>query len=221
MAQIADVKTGDAYDAILIPGGGVREGGAVPPWTQRRLEAALTIQTGRELMITLSAGTVYKPLSRDERGYPIFESSAAAAYLLAHGVAPRRILTETISYDTIGNAFFGRVIHVDPRRLRRLLIITSQFHMARTRAIFEWVFGLDPSPGGYDLNFHEVSDEGLDMDLLAARRVKEQDGLRKLTGVMERIHTLRDLHEWLFSEHAAYMVNPPAQNTYGTVLDSY
>ena len=209
------------YDAILIPGGGVREAGALPPWTQRRLDHALSIDTGRELFIALSAGTVHKPLPRTVDGFAIFESNAAAMYLIERGIAPQRILTETSSYDTIGNAFFARVIHVDPRGLRRLLVVTSQFHMARTRAIFEWVFGLDPPPGGYTLHFHEVSDEGLDSEILAARYAKEEEGLKQVKAIMERITTLSGLHEWLFSEHAAYMVDPAPQKVSGAVLDTY
>jgi hypothetical protein len=219
--EMGEMTSSLAYDAILIPGGGVREGGVLPPWTQRRLDYALSIETGRELFIALSAGTVHKPLPRAEDGFPIFESYAAANYLLEHGVAPRRILTETSSYDTIGNAFFARVIHVDPRALRRLLVVTSQFHMERTRAIFEWVFWLDPPEHEYILHFHEVSDEGLDAQTLAARHAKEQEGLRQVQTVMARITSLRGLHEWLFSEHAAYMVNPSPQKASGAVLNTY
>ena len=61
-----------------------------------------------------------------------------------------RILAETCSYDTIGNAFFARTVHTDPRGLRRLLIVNSKFHMPRTEAIFRWVFGAAPDCG-YDL----------------------------------------------------------------------
>ncbi len=48
------------YDAILIPGGGVRAGGKLPLWTVARLQRALEIERG-ELMITLSAGSVHVP----------------------------------------------------------------------------------------------------------------------------------------------------------------
>ncbi len=221
MEQNGEKPDGKTYDAILIPGGGVRPGGVLPLWTQRRLERARALETGRELFITLSAGTVYKPLPRDAAGFPIFESHAAANYLLEHGIPAGRILTETCSYDTIGNAYFGRVIHVDPGGLRRLLIITSAFHMPRTRAIFEWVFGLDPPAGGYRLDFDEVSDAGIDEGILAARIAKEREGLQRLEAVKARIRTLARLHEWLFSEHAAYMVNPSPQKASGAVLDTY
>ncbi len=48
-----------------------------------------------------------------------------------------RIWAETASLDTIGNAYFARVIHTDPAGLRRLLVVNSAFHMPRTRMIFD------------------------------------------------------------------------------------
>ena len=123
------------YDAILVPGGGVGPGGELPLWVRRRLDRAMQIHD-REYLITLSAGTTHKPPPLDERGFPIFESIAAARYLVQRGVDAGKILTETSSYDTLGNAYFSRVIHVQPRDFKRLLVITSAFHMARTESIF-------------------------------------------------------------------------------------
>ena len=55
-----------------------------------------------------------------------------------------------MSLDTIGNAFFLRTIHTDVLGVRRLLLITNKWHMARAMAIFEAVFALPappPTPG--------------------------------------------------------------------------
>ena len=112
------------YDAIIIPGGGVRENGALPLWVTRRLDRAVELHSG-EYIITLSAGTVHKTAILNESGFPVFESAAGANYLLKQGMKPEKILSETISYDTIGNAYFARIIHVDPMELRKLLVITS------------------------------------------------------------------------------------------------
>jgi uncharacterized SAM-binding protein YcdF (DUF218 family) len=106
------------YDAILIPGGGVREGGLLPSWVRRRLDRALELHRG-EFVIALNAGTPHRPPPLDGNGFPIFESVAAARYLISAGILQELILTETHSYDTIGNAYFSRVIHADPQRLRR------------------------------------------------------------------------------------------------------
>ncbi len=140
------------YDAILIPGGGVKNNGELPPWVKARLDHAIKIRD-TEYIITLSAGTVYKCPPRDENGFPIFESVAAAQYLINHVVNPDAILTETSSYDTVGNAYFSRVIHVEPGGFKRLRVITSNFHMPRTKAIFQWMYSLNSQAGEYQLTF--------------------------------------------------------------------
>ena len=45
----------------------------------------------------------------------------------------QRTLAETTSFDTIGNAFYSRNDHCSLAGWRRLLVITSEFHLARTR----------------------------------------------------------------------------------------
>ena len=210
------------YDAILVPGGGLVDHETLPLWVQRRLDRALERYQG-ETIITLSAGTTYKPPPLDPRGFPVPESIASARYLIARGVAPDRVLPETVSYDTIGNAYFSRVIHVDPSGLRRLLIVTSAFHVARTEAIFRWVYGLLPSTG-CELDFEAVSDEGINADALRARIGKEKTGLQQLAAFVPTIADLAHLHRWLYSEHAAYAMPhyflneppppPEAINTY-------
>ncbi len=134
------------YDAILIPGGGVRAGGELPVWVTRRLDRALE-RAGNAWLVPLSAGTPHRPPPLDDCGFPILEARAGADYLAARGAAPERILIEAASYDTIGNAYFSRVVHAIPRGFRRALVVTSEFHMPRTEAVFRWVYGL-AGPGG-------------------------------------------------------------------------
>ncbi len=209
-----------SYDAILIPGGGVRAGGELPPWSIARLERALEIESG-ELIITLSAGNVHVPPPLDEDGFPILESHAAARYLLARGIPSERILTETCSLDTIGNAFFVRLLHVDPLHLRRLLVITSKFHMARTQFIFHWVFSLDSPSEGYELHFEATPNDGLDAETLSAREEKEGQSLDLVHTLSQTINCLPMLHHWLFNEHGAYAVGKLPQRARGNSRDSY
>jgi hypothetical protein len=193
-----------SFDAILVPGGGVRQRGEIPLWVERRLKRAAAIQQG-EPIILLSAGTPYKPPPLDSLGFPIFESRAAAAYLLAHGIPASQLLTETSSYETIGNAYFSKAIHVDPRGFRRLLVITSSFHMPRAEAAFRWVYEMGDV--SYDLNFESVPDDGLDAGTLAIRVEKERRGLASLATLRARIRTPIEFHRWLFTEHKAYAVS--------------
>lgn len=209
------------FDAILIPGGGVRAGGKLPPWVRNRLDRVLERHRGEYLM-ALSAGTPHRPPPLDGDGFPIFESTAAARYLLEQGVSPDRILTETCSYDTIGNAYFAKTIHADPLGLKKLLIVTSAFHLPRVEAVFRWVFGLEGSLHSYQLDFEAVPDEGLPAEALAARQEKERRSLTQLQPTIEKINTVLVFHHWLFAEHKAYAAaSPPNRNSSSAAINSY
>lgn len=211
----------ERYDAILIPGGGVRAGGELPEWSKRRFDRALTYRDTRYI-ICLSAGTSHRPPPLDEKGFPIYESVAGARYLLAAGVDESKIVTETCSYDTIGNAYFSRLIHVQPLRLKRLLVITSEFHFPRTKEIFTWVYGLETGYLEVNLDFVAVSDEGLDAGMLAARREKEAAGLENVKKLGRSIRSLGELHQWLFTQHDAYRAGyRNTSNISDFAIDSY
>jgi len=211
-----------AHDAILVPGGGVREGGELPLWVKRRFDRVVEIFKD-EHVITLSAGTLLKPPPLDDRGFPIIESVAGAQYLISKGIPTKKILVETCSYDTIGNGFFARTIHVDTRGFRKLLIITSEFHMPRTESIFKWVFSLPPTSLRYELGFETVSDVGMDEKALKTRKLAEKANLAKFTITKSRIHTLEELHKWLFTKHDAYSmsIRPPQFKISENLLKTY
>ena len=123
---------------------------------------------------------------------------------MERGVPPERILTETQSYDTIGNAFFSRVIHVDPLGWQRLLVITSDFHLPRTEAVFRWMFGLEPRRADYEVHFECVDDPTMPPDLLKEREAKERISLESFLQMKDRIATLAECHRWIFTGHGAY-----------------
>jgi hypothetical protein len=211
------------YDAILIPGGGLLADGVLPPWTVSRLELALARWSG-ELLIPLSAATTHRPLPLDADGRALFESLQAARYLRAHGVPATGIAIECASYDTIGNAWFSRVLHADPLGLARLLVVTSQFHIARTEACFRWVYGLHPSPPGCELTFEASPNTGLGAEALHARIQREAESTAAVEALARRVTTVADFHRWLHTEHRAYSVaglNDAPDRVAGAVLDTY
>jgi hypothetical protein len=195
------------YDAVLIPGGGVREDGILPPWVTPRFDRALELAAGACFM-PLSAGTTHRPPPLDSRGFPISEARAGAAYLMSRGVESRNILMEESSLDTVGNAWFSRMIHVVPRGFERLLVITSAFHMPRTEAVFRWVYELDGPGPRCKLTFEEVPDIGIDAGDLRARLAKEAASIRLVDALRTQITTLPQFHEWLFTVHGAYAAKP-------------
>jgi len=207
-------------DAILVPGGGLTETGQLPLWTRRRLDRALELHND-QFIITLSAGTVHKPPAIDAQGFPLFECTAAANYLIEKGTDPKKILREHASYDTIGNAYFARVIHTDPRQWRRLLVITSEFHVRRTQEIFNWIFSLDRLGRPYEMEFMAVTDEGIGPKIIQARIQKEQRALQNVRQLKANIKTLKQFHEWLFVSHGAYSLAAGPHRESGDLLKSY
>jgi hypothetical protein len=211
---------GKYFDALLIPGGGFTETGDLPKWTKRRLDRAAELWNG-EYVITLSASTVHKPPELDSGGFPVYECTAAAHYLIAKGVQAAKILREHASYDTIGNAYFSRVMHTDPRHWRKLLVITSEFHIKRTEEIFRWVFSLnDPQPP-YSIEFVSVTDKGIEPKILLPRIKKEKASLADVAALKKRIRTLQDFHDWLFTSHGAYSVSTKPKRHRGDILETY
>jgi hypothetical protein len=125
------------------------------------------------------------------------------------------LLIETSSYDTIGNAFWARTSHIDVRGWSDLLIITSSFHMDRTKQIFDWVFALPSDAaaqtvqktvettephtdsehttmrkstvGRFRLTYVEASDEGLSPEMIKTRREKEQKSLETVKELEQQV----------------------------------
>jgi uncharacterized SAM-binding protein YcdF (DUF218 family) len=207
-------------DATIIPGASVRADGELPPWTLDRLERVVKHYQG-EYVLLLSAGTVHRPPPLDKAGFPIFESVAAGHYLLGRGIPPARIRCETCSYDTIGNAYFVRLLYVDPLGLRRLHVLVPEYHLSRIESIFTWVFGLDVPIPPYDLTFEGTPNLGFSAANLQARRERERASLAALDGIRSRITNLRQFHEWLYTEHEVYAVNLSPRRAAGEVLNSY
>jgi hypothetical protein len=191
-----------AYDAILVLGGGLRKNGELPEHAKRRLDLALQRQSG-EPIVALSAATAHLPAVLDGDGRLFFESTAGARYLIERGIDPGRIFCESTAYDTIGNGYFSRVQIVDPMGWRRLLVITSEFHVARTEAIFRWIYSLD-APGRFALDFAASANDGLSDAGLSARRLHEEASLSVVEELRERLTSLRALAGWLFTQHGQY-----------------
>lgn len=193
------------YDAILIPGGGLDVQHALPhPWVCARLDAALALKHKTRYFILLSRGTTHKPPLYDYRGFPISEADASAKYLLENGVEdPARILLDTWSLDTIGNAYFARLMMCDPMGMRRLCIITSMFHMNRTKLIFEWIFSLDGRHTKID--FVCTPDRGMSSIQSATRSEKEKGSIQHLTAnTIPKVSSMTKLAHFVLIQHQAY-----------------
>jgi len=220
---------------IVILGGGLQSNGDVPKHTILRLERAkeLYFSLKKEnpsqevLLITLSGGTTHKPSPLDAEGFPIAESSSAAKVLInVMEIPTEHVLEEAFSLDTLGNAYFLRTVHLQNAAFDKLIVITNDWHMPRTRALFDFVFSLpgDTSCLDYFSIFHyfplpsctlsissstlisyESVGSGLSELLLAARKEREKASLVSfIDKVKPFINDMKQMHSFMFNKHSAY-----------------
>ncbi|QQG40278.1 MAG: YdcF family protein [Candidatus Aenigmatarchaeota archaeon] len=211
---------GSKADAIVVLGGGLTSDGGLPKWTVARLEEALKLYTG-QYVVVLGGMSVHVPAVLDADKFPVFEAFVEADYLTRRGVDPLRVLKQWASFDTIGEAFFTRVMHTDPLNIRRLIVITSEFHMPRTRELFTWIFGLDGPRPPYELEFVATPNEGMDADILAIRLAKEDKALEEMRPIMKSVRSMEEFHRYLFSRHGAYAVAKKVSRESGDILKTY
>jgi len=207
-------------DAIFVLAGGLKNNGNVHEWVIRRLDLAYNIYKTKKdnslKIICLGGGTYHKPPILNKDSYIVHESTACAEYLIQLGVNPKNVYKEWASYDTIANSYFANVNFIYPMKLKHILLITSEFHMKRTIAIFNWIKSLNKN--NYQMYFEAVPDQGLDNNIINAREIREKSSLNNLkTYVFPKIKTLQDFHKWFYEDHKAYCSN--SENIRNTVLN--
>lgn len=209
-----------SHEVILVLAGGLNEFKQNHQWVIRRLDLALFLyKQKKRRIICLGGGTYHKPPHLNHLGYVIHESTACAEYLIEKGVDPSDLMREWSSYDTIANAFFSLTNFIRPMNLdkdgTKLLVITSDFHMPRTKAIFTWIYNLDTGRQDGDrlraakgsqsvIDYLSVSSEDLGNTIIESRKIREADSLNNLRPKMEKIKTMKDFVDWFFLEHKAY-----------------
>lgn len=209
------------YDAIIVLGSGVPEKGQPNNIAIRRLDTALKKESQATYLITSSLWTVHIPPLISKNGFPYIEADIMAEYLLNKGIVLSRIRTENYSKDTIGNAYFTRIMFTDSMKLSKLLVITSEFHMPRSREIFTWIYSLKPLVISYTLDFCTASDTGLDNKMITSRVRKEQKGIKRLRETKSKIKNLSTFHSSLYSEHDAYTFHRKIERAKGDELLTY
>lgn len=220
-----------SLDAILVLGGGVPLSPEEPPFYVRRRcdvvarlfdhiskkQAKLEESARRPLpaVVCLSAGTAHLPqYINPVDGLPLWESTASAAYLLghtAHPVPSEHVYAETTSYDTISNAFFARTTFTDVAGWRKVLVVTNEFHIRRSKAIFDWIFQapLNDNDGrggdGYEMYYLSCDNVGLTSDEVAIRGSHEAHGeYNVITNLSPRYSSVRGVWEFLTTKHDFY-----------------
>ncbi len=198
----------NSIDLIIVLGGGLDSDGRVHEWVKRRLDRAFELhKIYNATILCCGGGTYHKPPFTNDKGFVVHESTESVNYLIQKSVLPNRILKEWSSYDTIANAYFSFTNHVLCREeWKNIAVITSYFHMERTKEIFNWIYKIFETKfnRNFDIIYYSVSDIGLDKNMIKDRKDRESNSLNNIKLLSDRIKTVNELHKWLFTEHNAY-----------------
>ena len=123
------------FECAIVLGFGLDAKGKLPKIFLSRLNKAIELYR-RNLFrkIIVAGGLTNKRLS-------LTEAEAMKRYLIRKGLPSADILKEESSSDTIGNAFFVKKKILQKKKWKRIIIITSDFHVERAKIIFRKVYG--------------------------------------------------------------------------------
>lgn len=102
-------------------------------------------------------------------------------------------------------SYFARTQFADVLNWKRILVITTDWHMPRSKEIFEWVFEVDTRPD-ISFVFEETPSVGLSDEAVGARTEREQKSLTSVKKLREKFPTLADINLFLFTQHDLYAV---------------
>ncbi len=127
----------EPFDAVIVLGFDVTEDGITPEEGKSRVRRAVQMVRDGEADKIVLSGRVSRLHSYTPR---LTEAESMKQYALSLGVGEDQIVTESLSENTFENATYCKKI-VDTNGWRSLAIVTSGFHMARSKQLFEKVYG--------------------------------------------------------------------------------
>jgi len=125
---------------IVVLGGGISQNCLIPPRVKKRLKIAANLLRKKKGDKILVCGK-YSFLYPKEKLPKTTEAEAMRDYLIELGVPKERIFLEKKSKDTIGNAYYAKILYFLPKKEKKAIIITSEFHLERVKFIFQRIFG--------------------------------------------------------------------------------
>ena len=115
------------YDAIIVLGAQVKPDGRLSVQLAWRMDAAVKAYERHAVPVAVCGAR-----GADE---PCTEAEAMRDYLIAHGVPPERILPDPDSFNTEQNLANAKRLLSGLPGIRRVLIVTSDYHLPRSMAI--------------------------------------------------------------------------------------
>ena len=138
---------------------------------------------------------------RNDTNVPI--SKAMANYLVNKlNVPKKQILSDVLSRDTVGDAFFSRYNFEKFFLKKKIIIITSDYHEKRAHSIFKFIYGEN-----YKIHFSVI-----ETDLKKSKQKNETDSLDKFNKTFNGVKSgdMNKIQNILLQNHPLYngTINP-------------
>ena len=206
---------------IFVLAGGMDNSNEPNIFVKKRLDKAIEIHnmSTNNIIIILGGGTYHKPPGLDSNNYVVHESTSCANYLIKKGVKADKIIREWSSYDTIANGYFAFLNYIVPFKMSECYIITSQFHMNRTKTIFNYFNKLITNN---NINLKYIETENIiENNILKTRLEREENSNNSFKkNIVYVKDTLEKFSLWFYTEHNAYKSNISYHKDY-TISDTY
>jgi uncharacterized SAM-binding protein YcdF (DUF218 family) len=124
------------YDAIVVLSNLMEQDGTLNDESRERMNLAVREFSSGYASVIVTCGWAYRTDT------PVAIAEAMREYAVIVGVAASAVIAESKSRDTVGHAIFTKNTLAIPNRWRKLLVVTSDYHVGRAREIFNFVYGV-------------------------------------------------------------------------------
>ena len=123
---------------------------------------------------------------------------------ISFDIQPNDMYREWSSYDTIANGYYAFSNYINPFQFKKVLVITSKFHMKRSKLIFDYINSLF----GYKTYvYFEETDDILEETILKERIEREEkSGVSFKMNIVEQKKNIKEFLKWFYEEHNCYNV---------------
>tara|TARA_Y100000310_G_C20701911_1_gene830791 strand:- start:5274 stop:5843 length:570 start_codon:yes stop_codon:yes gene_type:complete len=180
-------------DAVLVLGGGVTRAGALSPISKLRVEEAVRLYKNDKARRILMSG---KHNHMVEIPSNITEAQAMKAYAMLLGVHNEHVYVEEQALDTVGSAYFSRLLVLNKKRWKRIIVVSSEYHLDVTMYMFKKILG--PK---YSLEFIGINSE-LSQEEMGTRAKEESVYLENVRSKLDLIEDGDDeaVARWIYTE---------------------
>lgn len=193
-------------DAIIILGCSNNDDGTISDLLRKRVDEGVRLYKSGKASKLIMSGKHGLFLHLRGQVPSNSESSVMKKYAVSLGVPAENILIEDESKDTLGNAYFTKVRILEPHNWYNCFLVTSDYHIDRTRSLFDFVLG--PK---YSIEFIGTDSSSLPDEKVEKMRVQE----KKTTKVFREIigdniikGDTNAIGEMLLLKHPGYSKNP-------------